>query len=216
MTDPIRVLLADDHAMVRAGIRQFLEISEQICVVAEAGDGEAVKAMLSDARPDVLLIDIKMPHLNGIETTRWIRTHHPDLGVLILSAFDDEAYVMAVLNAGANGYMLKSSSPNELIEAVVGVHNGRSALHPTIAHRLINMIANARQTSETEPLTPREMETLTLVGQGKTNKEIGHELSISSRTVQSHLANIYQKLDVSNRTEAILRATALGVIQLET
>lgn len=212
MLNKIRVLLADDHAMVRAGIRQFLDLSADIQVVAEVADGEGIKTTLSTQSIDVVLLDIKMPHLNGIEATRWLRANFPDVGILILSAFDDDAYVMAVLEAGANGYMLKSSTPKELEEAVIGVFNGRSALHPTIARKLINMVAHPPQPT-TEPLTPRELETLALAGQGKTNKEIGNLLNISSRTVQSHLANIYQKLNVNNRTEAISLAISQGMIE---
>lgn len=209
----IRVLLADDHSMVRAGIRQFLEMSTTIEVVAEVEDGEAVKTIMNgDLLVDVVMLDIKMPRLNGIELTRWIRANYPEMGILILSAFDDDAYVMAVLNAGANGYMLKSSSPKELETAVISVFNNRSALHPSIAHKVVEMVADLHRQQKDSLLTPREQETLRLAGKGMTNKEIGKVLNISSRTVQSHLANIYQKLDVSNRTEAVSQAIDLNLL----
>ena len=210
--EKIKAVLADDHAMVRAGIRQFVEKTDEVQVIYEASNGQEVIDYLSTCheKVDIVILDIKMPVLNGIEATKQIRQTYPDVGVLILSAYDDDPYISAVLATGAHGYMLKSATPPELIAAIRSIHGGRSALSPAIAQKLISHFA-----FETEnPLTDREVEMLQMLKDGKTNKEIGVEKGISSRTVQSHLANIYRKLDVSNRTEALSKASNLGVIQI--
>lgn len=208
----IQAVLADDHAMVRAGIRQFVEKTDEVHVIYEASNGQEVVDYLSTchAKVNVVILDIKMPQMNGIEATKFIRHNYPDLGVLILSAYDDDPYISAVLATGAHGYMLKSATPLELIAAIKSIYGGRSALSPAIAQKLIGQLAH-----ETEnPLTDREVEMLQMLKNGKTNKQIGVEKGISSRTVQSHLANIYRKLDVSNRTEALSKATNMGVIKI--
>lgn len=210
MTDPIRVLLADDHAVVRAGIRQFLEHASDITVVAEADDGAAARSLLARHQPDVAVLDIQMPQASGIEVTRWLRSEHPGIGVLVLTAYDDDPYVRAVVEAGANGYVLKTASPADIIQAVRDVHAGKSVLDPTVAHKLLQQLAARRQEPQVEPLTGREMEVLELTAQGYTNKAIGLQLDISDRTVQGHLAKIYGKLDVNSRTEAVMRAVSLG------
>lgn len=207
---PIQVLLADDHAVVRAGIRQFLERADDIQIVAEAGDGEAAKALIRERRPDVAVLDIQMPGASGIEVTRWVRAHHRGVGVLILTAYDDDPYVVAVLQAGANGYVLKTAPPDEIIQAVRDVHAGRSALDATIAQKLVAQISREERAPVVEMLTDREIEVLELVGKGHTNKAIGVQLGISDRTVQGHLAHIFAKLQASSRTEAVMRAVSLG------
>lgn len=211
-TDPIHVLLADDHAVVRAGIRQFLEHAGDINVVAEADDGEAAKELIQKYRPDVAVLDIQMPKASGIEVTRWVRSNMREVGVLVLTAFDDDPYVMAVLQAGANGYVLKTASPVEIIQAVRDVHAGKSAVNSVIAQKLISQFT--RQTSEPviEPLTEREVEVLTMAAKGYTNKAIGAQLGISDRTVQGHLAHIFDKMNSASRTEAVMRAVSLGWI----
>jgi DNA-binding NarL/FixJ family response regulator len=207
---PIRVLLADDHAVVRAGIRQFLEHAADIRVVAEADDGAMARLLVAEHLPDVAVLDIQMPEATGIEVTRWIRQHHPRVGVLILTAYDDDPYVIAVLQAGANGYVLKTARPREIIEAVRDVHEGKSALDPAITGKLFARLAGHDTAPRYEPLTEREMEVLRLAAQGYTNKAVGVQLGISDRTVQGHLAKIYGKLDANSRTEAVMRAVALG------
>ena len=209
-TRPIRVLLADDHAVVRAGIRQFLEQADDIEVVAEADDGEAAKTLIEQCQPDVAVLDIQMPKASGIEVTRWVRANQREVGVLILTAYDDDPYVMAVLQAGANGYVLKTASPREIIRAVRDVHAGNSALEPSIVQKMIAQISSSAQSRPVEKLTNREMEVLALVAQGFTNKAIGVQLSISDRTVQGHLAHIFNKLQAGSRTEAVMRAVSLG------
>ena len=206
----IRVLLADDHAVVRAGIRQFLEQADNIEVVAEADDGEAAKNLIGQHQPDVAVLDIQMPEASGIEVTRWIRANQHDVGVLILTAYDDDPYVMAVLQAGANGYVLKTASPREIIRAVRDVHAGNSALDASIVQKMMAQVASDSRTQPVEKLTDREIEVLALVAQGFTNKAIGVQLGISDRTVQGHLAHIFNKLQAGSRTEAVMRAVSLG------
>ncbi len=206
----IRVLLADDHAVVRAGIHQILEHAEDIHVLAEAGDGEEAQRLIAEHHPDVAVLDVQMPKASGIEVTRWLRANYREVGILILTAYDDDPYVFAVLQAGANGYVLKTASPNEIIQAVRDVHAGKSALDPAITQRVLAQITSQSQTPEIESLTERELEVLTLVGKGYTNKAIGVQLGISDRTVQGHLAKIFNKLKVSSRTEAVMRAVSMG------
>jgi DNA-binding NarL/FixJ family response regulator len=206
----IRVLLADDHAVVRAGIRQFLEHAGDIEVVAEADDGETAQALIQETQPDIAVLDIQMPKASGIEVTRWIRANKRQVGVLILTAFDDDPYVLAVLQAGANGYVLKTASPNEIIQAVRDVYAGKSALDPEITQKVMAQIVGHKEALAVEELTDRELEVLALVGRGFTNKAIGVQLGISDRTVQGHLARIFTKLNASSRTEAVMRAVSLG------
>lgn len=210
MPDSIRVVLADDHAVVRAGIRQFMERAGDIEVVGEAQDGEAAQALVGQLQPDVAVLDIQMPRQSGIEVTRWIRAHHPGVGVLILTAYDDDPYVLAVLRAGANGYVLKTATPAEIVQAVRDVRDGKSVLDPAVTHKVIAHAAGQAAAQAVEPLTERELEVLTLTGRGYTNKAIGAQLNISARTVQGHLVRIFEKLQAASRTEAVMRAVSLG------
>ncbi len=206
----IRVLLADDHAVVRAGICQFLEHADDINVIAEADDGHQAIELIKQHQPDVAVLDIQMPKASGIEVTRWVRKHHREVGVLILTAYDDDPYVMAVLQAGANGYVLKTASPQEIIRAVRDVHAGNSALDAEIVQKMVAQVSSGIQDQPVEKLTDRELEVLTLVAKGYTNKAIGVQLGISDRTVQGHLAHIFSKLQSGSRTEAVMRAVSLG------
>jgi DNA-binding NarL/FixJ family response regulator len=211
-SNPIRILLADDHALVRAGIRQLLEHSGDIQIVAEANDGEEAQVMIQQHHPDVAVLDIQMPKASGIEVTRWVRATIPDVGVLILTAYNDDPYVMAVLQAGANGYVLKTASPDELIAAVHDVYEGKSVLDASITQKLLAHIYSGSKTSAVEDLTERELEVLSMAAKGFTNKAIGIQLGISDRTVQGHLAHIFGKLQASSRTEAVMRAVSFGWI----
>jgi DNA-binding NarL/FixJ family response regulator len=208
MNNKIRVLLADDHAVVRAGIRQFLEQADDIEVVAEADDGEAAKSLIEQHLPDVAVLDIQMPQASGIDVTRWLRSHHQNVGILVLTAYDDPPYVMAILQAGANGYVLKTAAPGEIIRAMRDVHAGNSALDARIVQQMMTHISSPKPLP-VEKLTGREIEVLQLVARGYTNKAIGVQLGISDRTVQGHLAHIFNKLQVSSRTEAVMRAVSL-------
>ena len=211
-TAPIRVLLADDHAIVRAGIRQVLEHARDIQVIAEAGDGEAAEGLIQQYQPDVAVLDIQMPKASGIEVTRWARANYKDVGILVLTAYNDDPYVMAVLHAGANGFVLKTASPEELIQAVRDVHEGKSVLAPSVAQKLMSQFFTNSKTMDVERLTDRELEVLSLAAKGYTNKAIGVQLGISDRTVQGHLAHIFGKMQANSRTEAVMRAVSLGWI----
>jgi DNA-binding NarL/FixJ family response regulator len=206
----IRVLLADDHAVVRAGICQFLEQADDIDVIAEAGDGQEAMDLITQHVPDVAVLDIQMPKASGIEVTRWVREHHREVGVLILTAYDDDPYVMAVIQAGANGYVLKTASPEEIIQAVKDVYAGKSALDSEIVQKMVAQVSAGIQEQPVDKLTERELEVLGLVAKGYTNKAIGVQLGISDRTVQGHLAHIFSKLQSGSRTEAVMRAVSLG------
>jgi DNA-binding NarL/FixJ family response regulator len=208
----IRVLLADDHAIVRAGIRQFLERTGNIQVIAEADNGEMAEEMIRLDPPDVAVLDIRMPKDSGIDVTRWVRANFPQVGVLILTAYDDDPYVMAVLQAGANGYVMKTATPGEIVEAVRDVYAGKSVLDPVVTQKLLAHISHPGETLQVEQLTDRELEVLSLAARGYTNKAIGMQLGISDRTVQGHLAHIFNKLQAASRTEAVMRAVSLGWI----
>jgi DNA-binding NarL/FixJ family response regulator len=212
----IRTLIADDHTIVRAGIRQFLESALDIEVVAEAEDGEQAKALIQTERPDVAVLDIQMPKATGIEVTRWAKASAQEVGILILTAFNDDPYVMAVLQAGANGYVLKTASPDDIIQAVRDVHAGKSVLDPSVTGALMAQLFHKSETQPVEQPTEREMEVLHLVAKGFTNKAIGVQLGISDRTVQGHLAHVFDKLQAGSRTEAVMRAVSLGWISQDT
>jgi len=212
----IRIVLADDHHIVRAGIRQLLESEKDIQVLAEAGDGEEAKSLIQQHRPDVAVLDIQMPKASGIEVTRWLRSTMPEVGVLILTAYDDDPYVMAVLQAGANGYVLKTAKTIDLIQAVRDVYEGKSALDASITRKLMSTLFKRPEKNVVEPLTDRELDVLRLAAKGFTNKAIGLQLNISDRTVQGHLAHIFAKLQATSRTEAVMRAVSLGWISQTT
>ena len=209
----IRIILADDHHIVRAGIRQLLETAGDLQVVAEAGDGEEAQTLIQKHEPDVAVLDIQMPKASGIEVTRWVRANFPAVGVLILTAYDDDPYVMAVLQAGANGYVLKTAKTDELIQSVRDVYEGKSTLDPAITRKLMsNLFKQPDKKIVAEQLTDRELDVLRLAAKGFTNKAIGMQLRISDRTVQGHLAHIFAKMHVASRTEAVMRAVSLGWI----
>lgn len=209
---PIRVLLADDHLVVRAGIRQFLELTSDFQIIAEAGDGETAMQLIAQHQPDVAVLDIQMPKASGIDVIRWMRANQPGIGILVLTAYDDDPYVLAVLQAGATGYVLKTATPNEIAQAVRDVYAGKSVVNEVIAQKLIAQITNQADETRVETLTDRELEVLNLTAKGYTNKAIGAHLGISDRTVQGHLAHIFDKLRANSRTEAVMRAVSLGWI----
>ncbi len=218
MSEKIRVLLADDHAVVRQGIRRFLEEADDIEVVAEAANGREALERIREHRPDVAVVDIRMPEMSGVEVTRRIRERYPQTRVLILTAYDDDPYVFALLQAGADGYVLKTASGDELVQAVRTVYQGQSALSPEIATKVVRQAVTGKPATaadQVEPLTPRELDVLRLAAKGLTNKAIGHQLGISHRTVQGHLASIYGKLGVSSRTEAVTEAIRRGWLVVE-
>jgi DNA-binding NarL/FixJ family response regulator len=208
----IRTLIADDHIIVRAGIRQFLNSAPDIEVVAEVEDGEQAKALIQAERPDVAVLDIQMPKASGIEVTRWAKANTREIGILILTAYNDDPYVMAVLQAGANGFVLKTADPDDIVQAVRDVHAGKSVLDPAVTGALMAQMFSKQESQLVKDLTDREMEVLQLAARGYTNKAIGVQLGISDRTVQGHLAHSFDKLQASSRTEAVMRAVSLGWI----
>jgi DNA-binding NarL/FixJ family response regulator len=215
MDSTIRVLLADDHVMVRQGIRQFLEEAGDIEVIAETGDGAEAIRLVEAHQPEVAVLDIRMPGATGVEATRRIKERFPQVRVLVLTAYDDDPYVFALLEAGADGYVLKTASGDELVRAVRTVHQGASALSPEIASKVVRQATSRRPegaADQIEPLSSRELDVLRLTAQGLTNRAIGHALGISHRTVQGHLASIYGKLGVNSRTEAVTEALRRGWI----
>ena len=215
---PIRVLLADDHVLVRQGIRQFLEDEGDIEVIAEANDGAEALRLIQEQQPDIAVLDIRMPQVSGVEATRRMKDRFPNVRVLILTAYDDDPYVFALLQAGADGYVLKTASADELVRAVRTVHKGQSALSPEIASKVVQQMASGRPSAaaeQIESLTERELDVLRLAARGKTNRAIGSELEISHRTVQGHLASIYGKLGVNSRTEAVTEAVRRGWIVIQ-
>ena len=213
-TPMIRVILADDHAVVRAGIRQFLEQAGDIQVIFEASDGEMALESIGRMSPDVVVLDIQMPKGTGIEVSREIRARRWPIGVLILTSYDDDPYISAVLRTGANGYVLKTASPDEIINAVRDVYQGKSVLDSAILPKVMAQIAHPVHDPGIEPLSDRETEILELVAKGLTNKVIGIHLKISDRTVQGHIAHIFEKVQASSRTEAVMRGMTLGIIHL--
>ncbi len=211
MRAPIRVLLADDHGVVRRGIREFLEEAGDIQVVSEAENGLQAVDLAKESRPDVVVLDIQMPGCNGIEAAQKIRLAMGSaVGVLILTAFDDDPYVLAALEAGANGYVMKSADADDIVQAVRDVHEGQRVLDPTIAR----LFGNLQVEPGSSELTERELSVLAWTARGLTNKAIAYQLKISPRTVQGHLASIYAKLGVGTRTEAVTKAVQLGLISI--
>lgn len=215
----IRILLADDHVVVREGTRELLERQDDIEVVAEAGDGEEAVQLASSHNPDMVIMDIAMPKVDGIEATRQIKAARPTTAVLVLTAYDDDQYIFALLEAGAAGYLLKDVHADELVRAIRAVHAGESVLHPAIARKVLNRFTRAHEKAlEAEPveqLSQREMEVLKLAAQGMTNRQIANELVISERTVQAHLSNVFGKMGVGSRTEAVLYGLKKGWLSLD-
>jgi len=211
----IRVILADDHAVVRKGIRDFLEEAGDIVVVAEAASGDEALALIREHTPDVAVLDIQMPGRTGIEVTRAVRAEQLRVGVLVLTAYDDDPFVMTALQAGANGYVLKTAEPEDIVAAVRAVHEGKSALDPAILRKVMANLSGGPPAGTVQALSAREIEVLRLAARGFTNKAIGAQLGISDRTVQGHLTNIYGKLSVASRTEAVTKAIQLGWVSVE-
>jgi two-component system, NarL family, response regulator LiaR len=214
----IKILLAEDHIIVREGTRQLLEQSQDMEVIGEASDGMEAVQLATDLHPDVVVMDVRLPRLNGIEATRTITSHFPEIRVLILSAYDDDSYVFPLLEAGASGYLLKTISGVELAEAIRLVYAGQKALAPRITAKLVNLLGGRgsyRAAGMPEGLTDREMEVLRAAAHGQPNKEIARALAISPQTVQVHLRNIFAKLGVDSRSQAVAYAIRRGWITLE-
>ena len=219
MADPIRLLLADDHAVVRSGLRLLLETQPDMVIIGEAETGEEAVRRTAELQPDVVLMDIEMPGINGIEAARRIKAQSPATAVLALTMYEDDQYFFEMLRAGAAGYVPKRAAPDELASAIRAVSRGDVFIHPSLAGRLVQDYLLRRDTDEQEPpmddLTPREQEVLTLIAEGLSNGEIAEQLVISIKTVDRHRENIMRKLNLHNRVDLVKYALRKGLIDLE-
>ena len=217
-TDEINILLAEDHLITRQGIRRLLESEADLKVVGEAGNGEEAVQLVREMEPDVVIMDIAMPRLNGIEATRQIKLIRPKTAVLILTAYDDDEYIFGLLEAGAAGYLLKTIGGDELIQAIRAVHKNDPVLDPKVARKVFDSFRSRGRSRVTapamEPLSDREMEILRLAASGLGNKDIAEKLHLSRRTVEGNFRAVFNKLGVSSRLEAIMLAMRKGWVTL--
>lgn len=214
----ISVLVADDHDIVREGTRRVLENEKDIVVVGEAKDGEEAVEQVKKLKPDVVVMDISMPRLNGIEATKQIKALFPATAVLILTIYDNDQYIFGLLEAGAAGYLLKNIHSSALVEAIRSVYAGESVLHPSITRKVLTHFIHSedeQKASVEDVLSEREMEVVKLAAKGLSNREIAEQLFLSTRTVQGHLTHIFNKINVGSRTEAILKGLSEGWLNLE-
>lgn len=216
MSEAIRILVADDHPVVRDGLVAILSTQEDLQVVAEAGNGSEVLTRANQTSPDVILLDLEMPEMDGVATLRRLREDDPDARVIIFTAFDTDERILAAVQAGAQGYLLKGAPRDEVFNAIRVVHGGGSLLQPVVASKLLKQMTQGQDAdpTEVESLTPRELEVLQLLAQGLQNKEIATELVISERTVKFHVSSILGKLGAGNRTEAVAIAAQQGLVEM--
>jgi len=218
MTDPIRLMIVDDQKLMRQGLRTLLELEDGFEIVAEAGDGQAALEAYAEHQPDVTLMDIRMPGMDGVETTRRLRQKWSEARVIILTTFNDDEYVFEALRVGALGYLLKDLSGQELANAVRTVADGGALIDPSVARKVVTEFARltppARPMNDglPEPLTEREMDVLRLLAEGLSNREIGHKLSLTEGTVKNYVTNVLQKIGARDRTQAALRGRELGLM----
>jgi two-component system, NarL family, response regulator LiaR len=208
----IRILLVDDHAVVREGLRTFLSLQDGLEVVAEAGDGEAGVRAAEQHRPDVILMDLVMPRLDGVGAMRELRRRLPEARVIVLTSFAEDERILPAVQAGAAGYLLKDAEPREIARAIRAAHEGQALLDPGVAARLVAAIAQPAGRAAPEMLTPREREVLALIARGYANKRIALELGISEKTVKAHVGHLLAKLGVTDRTQAALHAVSAGLV----
>jgi DNA-binding NarL/FixJ family response regulator len=211
--EPIRVLVVDDHAVVREGLRTFLELQEEIEVVGEAADGREAVRTAAELRPDVILMDLVMPRLDGVAAMRELRRRLPSSRVIVLTSFAEDDRLLPAIQAGAAGYLLKDVEPRELARAVRSAHAGEALLDPAVAARLVDAIAQPPGESPPDRLTARERQVLGLIARGLSNKLIARELGISEKTVKTHVGHVLAKLGVTDRTQAALHAVRAGLVE---
>jgi NarL family two-component system response regulator LiaR len=214
----IKVLLAEDHVVVREGIRERIQREEDMEIVGEVGDGEEAIQLAEQLKPDIILMDIAMPKLNGIEASRRIKSASPSISILVLTAYDNEEFIFALLEAGVAGYLLKNVRGQELLNAIRATYEGESVLSPTIAKKVFGRMqleAKRAVKERKEVLSERELEVVKLAAEGLANREIAKELFVGGRTIQTHWRNIFNKLGVSSRTEALMACLKKGWITLK-
>jgi NarL family two-component system response regulator LiaR len=211
----IRVLIADDHAVVREGLRAFLALQEDVEVVGEAADGDEAVQAVSRLEPDVALVDLVMPRVDGIEAIARIRAQRPQTRVIVLTSFVDEDKMLPAVRAGAVGYLLKDVQPQDLVSAIRTVHGGGTLLHPTVVDELVREVSRDDEAPTSNPLTAREREVLALIARGRANKAIAFELGVAEKTVKTHVSNILGKLGLTDRTQAALYAVREGLVDAE-
>lgn len=222
---PIKLVIADDHALLRQGIKNVLSLEPDLDVIGEAGDGEEAISKLESLKPDILLLDVNMPHMNGLEVTKRLKTAKSTVKIIILTIHDDENYVIEVIKSGADGYLLKDIEPGMLVKAIRLVYEGQSFIYPTLAKRLFGELSrqeerrlevpNMLERRKEERLTYREVEVLQLIGRGMNNQEVAQKLFLSEKTVKNHLTNIFRKINVVDRTQAVLYAIRNKIVVLE-
>jgi two-component system, NarL family, response regulator DegU len=222
---PIKIVIADDHALLRQGIKNVLSLEPDLDVIGEAADGEEAISKLESLKPDILLLDVNMPHMNGLEVTKRLKTAKSAVKIIILTIHDDENYVIEVIKSGADGYLLKDIEPGMLVKAIRLVYEGQSFIYPTLAKRLFGELSrqeerrlevpNMLERRKEERLTYREVEVLQLIGRGMNNQEVAQKLFLSEKTVKNHLTNIFRKINVVDRTQAVLYAIRNKIVVLE-
>jgi len=214
----VKILIVDDHAVVRDGLRVMLGRREEFVVVGEAENGLEAVVKVRELDPDVILMDLRMPELDGVEAMRRIRAENSEAKFLVLTTYDTDEFIFDAIEAGAKGYLLKDASREDLFQAISAVHRGESLVQPGVASRILDRLAQltrqAGQAAEPQLLSDRELEVLQRMASGAANKQIASDLTISESTVKTHVTNIFQKLDVNHRTEAVTKAISKGIIKL--
>jgi DNA-binding NarL/FixJ family response regulator len=217
----IRVLIADDHRVVREGLSAILKTKENIEVIGEAQDGQEAVEKARSLLPDVILMDVSMPKMSGVEATRVIKRELPHIGVVALTMYEEQQYIFDLVRAGATGYLLKDTDSSQIVKAIQSIYRGESLIHPSVASKILAEFSLLAQKKGKKPswvehdLTEREITVLRLVADGKTNKEIANALDLSEKTVKNHIRNIFHKLHVYDRTQAAILAIRKGLIELE-
>ena len=214
-TSIVRVLIADDQTLFRVGLARLLEEDPRVQIVGQAGDGAEAVKLAGSLKPDVVLMDLKMPNLDGIEATRQIATSHPGVKVLLLTTFEADNHVIQALKAGASGYILKDSKPDSIVSSLLAVMAGERVMASAVANRVLEMLTGTTTPKEFyDGLTGREIEILKLLAGGMANKQIAYKLKISEKTVRNHVSNMYEKLNIYDRSQAVLYAVRKGLVEI--